>query len=336
MVVGLVANSNGQVIYPTPFFTFWADTTFSSTFDGSPLPLGSIIEAYDPDGVLCGLDTVILSGAYGFTPVYGDDSQTPALDEGAIEGDTISFKINGRQATVVSGDPVWSNQAQKQAALSVASSVIAITAIELPTDILAVPNSTVQFRARVRNDGDGLDFYGVNLSMSIPDDSTIFGWKALEPDSVVYAQPGQEVDVFFSIHAAVYTGDTVNTISYSIFSHLDTTVTVDGSVNIIITVTDVDEDDPSGLLPDAFTLKQNYPNPFNPSTTIEFSLPSGSDTRLEIFNTLGQTVDIVEFGFLQAGEHSVLYDASALSSGVYFYRVSTQTTAKSRKMVLIK
>ena len=330
----LGGNAMAQDVIPTPFFTSFYDST--STFDGQPLVPGTIIEAYDPSGVLCGRDTVRIAGHYGFMAVYGDDPNSTGVDEGAEAGDTITFKINGRVATVTFGDPVWQDQAIKRVALSATSSTVAVTGIDLPTSQAVAPGDTITFRVRVRNDGDGLDFYGVKLSMSIPDDGTQFGWKAWEPDSMVYAQPGQEVDVFFTIRAAVFSPDTVNTISFSVYSHLDTTVTVDGSFDLFLTITDVDDGDPFALLPEGFALGQNYPNPFNPTTTIPFSLPAASQVRLEIFNTLGQLVDARDLGWLPAGDQAVEYDASALASGVYFYRVTTETTTATRKMMLVK
>ena len=111
LVAGLLTvlggSSVAQEINPTPYFTNFHDTLFSSTFNGELLPVGSIITAYDPDSVLCGLDTVTMAGAFGFMPVYGDEPvTTPGLDEGAETNDTITFKINGITATVVSGDPI--------------------------------------------------------------------------------------------------------------------------------------------------------------------------------------------------------------------------------------
>jgi hypothetical protein len=75
--------------------------------DGQPLPVGSVITARDPEGILCGEFTVTLAGRYGLMPVYGDDPPTQG-DEGAVPGDSIRFYINGILATVTGPDePVW-------------------------------------------------------------------------------------------------------------------------------------------------------------------------------------------------------------------------------------
>jgi hypothetical protein len=78
-------------------------------------------------------------------------------------------------------------------------------------------------------------------------------------------------------------------------------------------------------IPGTFTLRQNYPNPFNPTTTIEFALPSDAIVSLKIYNILGQEIaTLVDHELLDAGSQSFDFDASRLTSGVYFYRVVGQ------------
>ncbi len=97
-------------LHPTPWFVDFLGQ--QSTLNDQPLPVGAIIRAYDPTGVLAGRAEVTLSGWY-LMAVYGDDPQTE-LDEGAISGDTITFTING-QATVPLGpdQPVWTASGER-------------------------------------------------------------------------------------------------------------------------------------------------------------------------------------------------------------------------------
>jgi len=85
-----------------------------------------------------------------------------------------------------------------------------------------------------------------------------------------------------------------------------------------------------------FSLSQNYPNPFNPSTQISFSLPKAADVKLVVFDILGREVITLVNEFKQAGNHSIEFNASTLSSGVYFYRLVTDNFTDTKKMLLIK
>jgi hypothetical protein len=89
--------------------------------------------------------------------------------------------------------------------------------------------------------------------------------------------------------------------------------------------------------PDDFTLNQNYPNPFNPSTTITFNLTKQSNVRLMIYNMLGQQIITLVDAIKNPGEHSLIFNASNLASGVYFYSIQLDNNSLvTRKMLLIK
>jgi len=88
--------------------------------------------------------------------------------------------------------------------------------------------------------------------------------------------------------------------------------------------------------PQSMSLAQNYPNPFNPSTIISFSLPVNTKVTLSVFNMLGQRVETLVNGQLEAGEHRVSFDASALTPGVYVYTLQTPDAAVTKRMTLLK
>lgn len=85
-----------------------------------------------------------------------------------------------------------------------------------------------------------------------------------------------------------------------------------------------------------FKLEQNYPNPFNPLTNINFELPLSGYTKLFVYNLLGEKVKTLINGFMDAGMHSVKFDASDFGSGIFFYKLECEGYAQIRKMVVIK
>ncbi len=88
--------------------------------------------------------------------------------------------------------------------------------------------------------------------------------------------------------------------------------------------------------PDQFELSQNYPNPFNPSTTIKFTMPNAGNAKIIVYNTLGQQVAVLIDGYFEAGFHSAQFNASQLSSGIYFYKLETANFTNVKKMILTK
>jgi len=89
-------------------------------------------------------------------------------------------------------------------------------------------------------------------------------------------------------------------------------------------------------VPDVFALNQNYPNPFNPSTEIAFDLPVASHVDLTIYNVLGQKVETLVDREMEAGSHTVTWNADKVSTGVYFYRISAKDFTETKKMLMLK
>jgi PKD repeat protein len=89
-------------------------------------------------------------------------------------------------------------------------------------------------------------------------------------------------------------------------------------------------------LPTEVTLSQNYPNPFNPATRISFSIPEETEVRLEVFNMLGKRVATLADGNKKPGAYTVSWNASSVTSGVYVYRLATDSKVLTNKMMLIK
>jgi hypothetical protein len=93
---------------------------------------------------------------------------------------------------------------------------------------------------------------------------------------------------------------------------------------------------PEAAVPEQYALAQNYPNPFNPSTTIEYALPHRANIDLIVYNTLGQQVSTLVSGDQEAGYHEVKFDASSLSSGVYFYRLKAVDFVATKRFLVVR
>jgi len=89
-------------------------------------------------------------------------------------------------------------------------------------------------------------------------------------------------------------------------------------------------------LPNHFILEQNYPNPFNIQTMISYSVPKRSHIQLKIYNVIGKEIKEIENGIKDEGNYSFVFDASGLSSGIYFYKLQANDFRDIKKMVLLK
>jgi photosystem II stability/assembly factor-like uncharacterized protein len=93
----------------------------------------------------------------------------------------------------------------------------------------------------------------------------------------------------------------------------------------------------TNIIPENYTVSQNFPNPFNPSTIIKYQIPQNSFVNLRVFNSLGQEVATLVNGMVNAGTYEAQFNASNLSSGVYYYVIKAgDNFVQSKKMILIK
>lgn len=90
------------------------------------------------------------------------------------------------------------------------------------------------------------------------------------------------------------------------------------------------------ILPDKFAIAQNYPNPFNPTTTIKYDVPSKSIVNISIYDILGRLVKVLVNEQVEPGHHQIVFNASNIASGVYFYNMRTDNFTVTKKMLLLK
>lgn len=106
--------------------------------------------------------------------------------------------------------------------------------------------------------------------------------------------------------------------------------------NATVFVSDVVPVEQEKVLVTEFNLYQNYPNPFNPVTKISYSIPQTAFVKITIYNILGQVVTVLTDMEQQPGKYEVVFNASTLSSGIYFYRMHAGDFVQTKKIILLK
>ena len=89
-------------------------------------------------------------------------------------------------------------------------------------------------------------------------------------------------------------------------------------------------------IPAEFTLSKAYPNPFNPQTNLDISVPVEGLVNITVYNVMGQEVEVLHNGFMSATTHTVTWDASSMTSGVYFVRAESVSGIATQKVMLMK
>ncbi len=187
-------------------------------------------------------------------------------------------------------------------------------------DILVDENDRVllggDFNVKIISDGD------IRMGVArLTSDGTID--NSFDADGMSYSMQGKiGKSMAFSPDSALVIVGTSNNSGFYIAKFLTHSLT-----------TDIEDD---RTVSNSFVLNQNYPNPFNPSTTISYSLPVQSEVEIKIYDTLGKEVAALVNEIKSAGNYSVRWNASSLSSGVYFYRISAGSYTQTKQMLLMK
>jgi len=105
---------------------------------------------------------------------------------------------------------------------------------------------------------------------------------------------------------------------------------------VTITIESTTGVDDENQIPTEYALRQNYPNPFNPTSTIRYSLPQRGHVQLKVYDILGKQVATLVNEDKPVGHHRVEFDASDLTSGVYYYRLRCNGFVETKKLVLLR
>jgi hypothetical protein len=193
------------------------------------------------------------------------------------------------------------------------------------------------------------------LFQTVPSDSlrqtgqsiTVSWYKASDPltSPLTYIMHffGPSVDTTFSTTdttATFYPGNIQPSSSYVLTGYVTNGYDTTATSNSIFfptasIVTEVEE--ASTRVPMSYALYQNYPNPFNPQTTISYSLPQVSTVTIKVYDLMGREVaTLMQNEKKGQGNYEISFDASNLSSGVYFYKLQTERFIETKQMVLVK
>ena len=119
-------------------------------------------------------------------------------------------------------------------------------------------------------------------------------------------------------------------------AHTYLAVVEDSGSSSTIKVACIDAVENNPPVPAAFSLEQNYPNPFNPSTVIRYYLSSSGRVKLSIFDILGRKLTILVNEKQSTGYHEIRWDAHAVPSDIYFYRLTNDRDSITKKMILVR
>lgn len=161
-----------------------------------------------------------------------------------------------------------------------------------------------------------------------PDEELSWSYSLLDPHPLI-------ITIDEETHIATISGSNILGILRIAFTVTDPLNASASDILTISMLSDVD-DDIAVFVPDDFVLFDNYPNPFNPTTTIQYGLPHPCHITLGIYNMLGQQIADLVDEKQAAGMYSVVWDASNVNSGVYFFRIQAGTWQKVKRMILMK
>jgi hypothetical protein len=174
------------------------------------------------------------------------------------------------------------------------------------------------------------------LSISHFGDST--NWIPIEEyfhaTNIIQIQPSDSFKVRICFMAVICKIEQINDTQVdSIYFHNNSTNMPIFPIEITHTMTKISE---RAKIKSDYTLHQNYPNPFNPETTIEYFLSKPGKTSIEIYNVLGEVIELVDEGLQSMGRHYIIFNGREYPSGVYYYKIKSGDFSEIKSMVLLK
>ncbi|MCU7497989.1 MAG: YCF48-related protein [Bacteroidota bacterium] len=270
-----------------------------------------------------------IDGGQTWTNLTNNAGTNTIWDLAVFDSKTVIFSaLAGKVSKTTDGGTTW-----EALVPNVAGGLFALKFKDASTGYVAGGS-----KALARTTDGGKTWTAVNLPSSIASSAAIWGIAFGKTTEWVVTGNG---DVCYSADSGktwqVSEGMTTSTLS-DITAYGDNIWTV-GNNGIILHAKEVQtsavETEKSQVAKD-FALSQNYPNPFNPSTVIRYSIPSEAMVSLKVYNVLGKEVASLVNENQARGTYSIKFDASKLSSGIYFYELRAGSQISTKKMLLIK
>lgn len=306
-----------------------SSTNNIARYDLSGTYLGNFVSITFPEQIKeLTSGNIIAAGFSGTSGLYIYDSNGNQLNYfGTVTGLRGCYQLLNGNYLVTNGSGVHEIDGSTGTLVRTVISGVSARFVE-PFDIAAVPVELTSFSANVVNGGVVLSWStstetnnsGFEVERSL--DNNVFSKIAFVSGFGTTAEPKSYNYSDQSVKGGTY---------YYRLKQID----YDGTFNY----SDVVEVYVS--LPKDFALEQNYPNPFNPSTSIQFSLPVDANVTIAVYNLVGEKVADIASSDFSAGTHKVDFDASNLTSGIYFYRIDATASngnifSSVKKMTLLK
>ena len=172
-------------------------------------------------------------------------------------------------------------------------------------------------------------YFDIPLNVAIPFKRGLINSLGIDP---------ADLGLFFALDSTTFDtagiyNVTVDSVANRIFSqvaHFSTLVVAEKTIAVSV------QDGPTAIMPKGFRLMQNYPNPFNPVTTIEFSMPRSGQVTLTVYDMLGREVDTLLHKQMDAGGHTLQWNARNVASGIYLVRMVSGDFTQTRKLLLLR
>ena len=182
-------------------------------------------------------------------------------------------------------------------------------------------------------DNLGGDYESTVISATDIGDTGSYTWSST-PEFVTLVQ--KWLDTPEDNHGLILIGDEETSGSAKRFSSRQNDIEEQRPVLVVEYTGEATSNEDITERPDRLELNQNYPNPFNPTTSISFSVPEATFAEIAVYDMLGRKLQTLLSGRVQAGQNSVTFDASDLSSGVYLYTLRAGDQSLTRRMTILK